>query len=157
MASNNFHVASSWTTTKSKIKAFFQNKWKEEWQRLSKGLITKAFFKTPKDAAILKTVHLTHGLTQILTGHNRLYCFLHRLSMVASPLCECQEEAETIEHFLFACNRYVVQREAFFATLELKSSKRRPSLHQLMTTKVNINAFKTYIETTKRLDLSHQT
>ena len=93
---DNPHVASSLTTVKKKITEFVQNNWVEEWRRSTKGLIIKTFFKSPKAASILKTFHLIDGLAQILTGHNKLLFNQHRLSIVVSPLCNFQEEAETV-------------------------------------------------------------
>jgi ribonuclease HI len=101
----------SWKNAKIKVASFLQTIWKEEWKLSTKGAVTRAFFPTPEDAAILKHVNLSHELTQLLTGHNKLRAYLHRISAVDSPLCECQAADETTEHFLFHCPFHETQRE----------------------------------------------
>ena len=83
LVSNNSHVVSSRTTAKTKITAFFQNKWAEEWRCSIKELIRKAFFKSPKAASILKPVHFTQGLNTDNTAacclQLTLYCHFSSL------------------------------------------------------------------------------
>ena len=93
----------SWKDAKFKIASFYKSIWREEWKLSSKGEVTRAFFPTPEDALILKNVHLTHELTQILSGHGRLNVYLHRISATATSMCDCQTAAETVEHFLIHC------------------------------------------------------
>ena len=48
--------------------------------------------------------HYDHKMTQILTGHSRLNMYLHSIGIEdISPRCECDEDIETSEHYLFSC------------------------------------------------------
>ena len=59
-------------------------------------------------------------LVQLRTGMARLNCFLHRIGVVGSGLCECGQADETMEHFLFRCGKWTAQREIL-----LKCSRER--------------------------------
>jgi hypothetical protein len=50
-------------------------------------------------------------LVQLRTGMTRLNGHLHRIGAVESELCECGQATETIEHFLFRCKKWTMQRE----------------------------------------------
>lgn len=50
-------------------------------------------------------------LVQLRTGMARLNSFLHRIGAAESNLCECGQAPETVEHFLFRCRRWTLQRE----------------------------------------------
>ena len=96
----------SWKNAKIKVASFLQTIWKEEWKLSTKGAVTETFFPTLEEAAILKHVNLSHELSQLLTGQKNLRAYQHRISAVDSPLCECQADDETAEHFLFHCPFY---------------------------------------------------
>lgn len=51
-------------------------------------------------------------LVQLRTGMIRLNKYLFRISAAETEECECSEEAETREHFLFRCKRWDRQRRA---------------------------------------------
>lgn len=84
-------------------------RWKEEWSGSSTGKTTKEFFPSPQDASILKNKF--HHLTQITTGHCMLNEYLHRIGQRTTALCDCGNDTETIQHFLFDCPRYEIQRK----------------------------------------------
>jgi len=50
-------------------------------------------------------------LVQLRTGMARLNCFLSRIGVLGSSLCECGQAQETMEHFLFRCRKWSAQRE----------------------------------------------
>ncbi|KJZ69375.1 hypothetical protein HIM_11236 [Hirsutella minnesotensis 3608] len=50
-------------------------------------------------------------LAQLRTGKSRLNNYLHKIGAVESDECACGQSAETVEHFLFRCRRWVSQRE----------------------------------------------
>jgi ribonuclease HI len=152
---NNSKKFLSWKDAKLKIASFYTALWKEEWKISSKGAVTRAFFPTPKDATILKHVHLTHELTQILTGHCRLGVYLHRISAAETSMCNCSTAAETVEHFLFYCPLYDTQRDILRASLSMRTLHWPPPLRCFVSCKQNIDALKTFIVTSKRLDLGH--
>jgi hypothetical protein len=50
-------------------------------------------------------------LVQLRTGKSRLNSYLCKIGAVESDECTCGQSAETVEHFLFRCRRWTVQRE----------------------------------------------
>jgi len=50
-------------------------------------------------------------LVQLRTGKSRLNSYLRKIGAVESDECTCGQSAETVEHFLFRCRRWTVQRE----------------------------------------------
>lgn len=50
-------------------------------------------------------------LSQLRTGKCRLNGYLHRIGAVISNVCSCGREEETVDHFLFKCNRWSRQRQ----------------------------------------------
>ncbi|KJZ68825.1 hypothetical protein HIM_11785 [Hirsutella minnesotensis 3608] len=50
-------------------------------------------------------------LAQLRTGKSRLNNYLHKIGAVDSDGCTCGQTTETVEHFLFRCKRWSVQRE----------------------------------------------
>jgi len=94
----------------STIQSVLHEQWEEEWRQEKKSQITKLFFPTASDAVILQRGLINHQTTQILTGHCRLNYFLHKIRKATSPMCPCGAEMETVQHYLFNCNRYGVER-----------------------------------------------
>ena len=47
---------------------------------------------------------------QLRTGHCGLNSYLHRFGLADSPLCECKNGQETVEHFLLECPLHREQR-----------------------------------------------
>ncbi|KAM4063286.1 endonuclease/exonuclease/phosphatase [Hirsutella rhossiliensis] len=50
-------------------------------------------------------------LVQLRTGKSRLNGYLCKIGAEESDECTCGQSAETVEHFLFRCRRWTVQRE----------------------------------------------
>ncbi|KJZ70702.1 hypothetical protein HIM_09886 [Hirsutella minnesotensis 3608] len=50
-------------------------------------------------------------LVQLRTGKSRLNSYLHKIGAVESDECACGQSAETVEHFLFRCRRWISQRD----------------------------------------------
>ncbi|OSD02297.1 hypothetical protein PYCCODRAFT_1356049, partial [Trametes coccinea BRFM310] len=56
-------------------------------------------------------------LLQLRTGHIPLQAHLARISKAPSPLCPtCQEEPETVAHYLLRCPTYWLHRAVHFVT-----------------------------------------
>jgi hypothetical protein len=53
-------------------------------------------------------------IAQLRTGMARLNSYLHRIGAAESDICDCGQAAETIEHFLFRCKKWEMQREVMF-------------------------------------------
>ncbi|KAI8411411.1 hypothetical protein FOFC_08005 [Fusarium oxysporum] len=50
-------------------------------------------------------------LVQLRTGIARVIRYLHRIGAVETDTCECGQEEETVDHFLFRCPQWDEQRE----------------------------------------------
>ncbi|RKK43701.1 hypothetical protein BFJ69_g18356 [Fusarium oxysporum] len=50
-------------------------------------------------------------LVQLRTGMARVNRYLHRIGAVETDTCDCGQEEETVDHFLFRCPRWDEQRE----------------------------------------------
>ena len=62
--------------------------------------------------------------TQILTGHANLRRHLYLMGMEDSPICEkCEEEEETVLHFLANCPRYSYERWSILGHSKIKSEE----------------------------------
>ncbi len=61
-------------------------------------------------------------LAQLRTGMNRLNTYLFRIGAVGSDLCECGQARETVEHFLFRCQRWTRYRTGMLQCTETQRS-----------------------------------
>jgi hypothetical protein len=50
-------------------------------------------------------------LSQLPTGMARINSYLCKIGAVESDMCDCGQAAETMEHFLFRCTKWEIQRE----------------------------------------------
>ncbi|RKK56324.1 hypothetical protein BFJ69_g17668 [Fusarium oxysporum] len=51
-------------------------------------------------------------LSQLRTGMARINSYLSKIGAAESDMCECGHAPETMEHFLFQCTRWEIEREA---------------------------------------------
>jgi hypothetical protein len=78
------------------------SQWQNEWERSSKGAITKSFF--PKIADRLKLrINATPNFTAIVTGHDNIKTYLYKYKIIESPMCSCKEGDQSVDHILFDC------------------------------------------------------
>lgn len=57
--------------------------------------------------------HEIAALTQLRSGHIPLNSYLHRFQQITDPSCVCQEGIETVDHFLFVCQRFSQARARY--------------------------------------------
>ncbi|KAJ0132092.1 Uncharacterized protein HZ326_24827 [Fusarium oxysporum f. sp. albedinis] len=50
-------------------------------------------------------------LVQLRTGMARVNRYLHRIGAAQTDICDCGQEEESVDHFLFRCRRWDEQRE----------------------------------------------
>jgi hypothetical protein len=55
--------------------------------------------------------HESDILVQLRTGTARVNRYLHRIGAAETDTCDCGQEEETVDHFLFRCPRWDEQRE----------------------------------------------
>ena len=59
-------------------------------------------------------------LVQLRTGVARPNSFLHKIDAVVSGTCECGQASETVQHFLFRCIKWIMQREGMLKCSQTK-------------------------------------
>jgi hypothetical protein len=56
-------------------------------------------------------LNLSPTVTTIMTGHGNIRAYLHRLKIIGSPECPCEDGIQTVDHLIFQCNRLKNERE----------------------------------------------
>ena len=71
--------------------------WQSEWDKTTKGQITKDFFPVIQDRLKMK-IKITPIFTMMTTGHGNLKSYLHKFKIIESPTCPCGKTEQTIDH-----------------------------------------------------------
>lgn len=78
-------------------------------------------------------------LSRLRTGHSCLPVHLHRLRIIDSPLCRCQNENGDLDHLLFQCNHPVTEsRSELIKEIEKLKIQNPTGLKLLKTNNVKI-------------------
>jgi len=75
--------------------------WQNEWERSSKGVITKSFFPKIADRLKLRII-ITPNFTTIVNGHGNMKTCLYKYKIIESPMCSCDEGEKSVDHILYA-------------------------------------------------------
>lgn len=94
--------------SKEDMNSDIYNAWQESWN-LGTGW-TKKIIPNIKKWITRKYGSIDYYVTQTLTGHGIFCSYLHRIGKKDSPKCWFCEEADTAEHTLFNCPRWLVER-----------------------------------------------
>jgi len=89
-------------------------KWQSEWDKTTKGQITKDFFPVIQDRLKMK-IKITPTFTTMTTGHGNLKTYLHKFKITESPTCPCGKTEQTIDHLLFQCELLGKERDKLIA------------------------------------------
>ena len=73
--------------------------WQSEWDKTTKGQITKDFFPVIQDRLKMK-IKSTPTFATMTTGHGNLETYLHKFKIIESPTCPCGKMEQTIDHLL---------------------------------------------------------
>jgi hypothetical protein len=57
-------------------------------------------------------------MSRIISNHTRTASHLNRIKILADPLCICGENYETVDHILWQCPRFTIERETVKRELE---------------------------------------
>ena len=131
------------------MNCYFQILWNTEWAQVDSDNITKSFFPSPTSAGILKSIHLSRQLVQVLSGHSKLRSFLHRIGVESEGTCPCRANIETTQHFLFDCHLYHSLRAPMLHSC--RNIPWPPPLNFFTTSTHNLTLLKSFIHSTKRL------
>lgn len=91
---------------KSVVKSDLKNRtidnWQRDWDRSTKGKITKDYFPTVAERLTMN-ITTSHKFTTMVTGHGNVNAYLHRFKVTNSPLCPCGKADQTTDHLLYEC------------------------------------------------------
>ena len=111
-------------------------KWQRDWVHTTKGQITKEYFPTVADRLKVK-INLSNNFTTMVTGHGNIKSYLYRFKILETPLCSCGTEEQTIDHFLYKCERLNKERDSLrskvMQTDTWPTSKETLTLRRLMS------------------------
>ena len=74
--------------------------WQTEWERTTKGVITKSFFPKIADRLKLK-ISATPKFTAIITGHGNIRTYLDKYKITESPVCSFDEGDQSVDHIIY--------------------------------------------------------
>jgi len=86
-------------------------------------------------------------LTQLRTGHAPLNKHLHRINRSDNPNCsQCTNTPEDVEHFIFRCNKYTLQRHKLVTNIKRNAYSTRHLLSDPVTIRHTLN----FVNATRR-------
>jgi hypothetical protein len=91
-------------------------KWQREWDKTTKGKITKQYFPIVADRLNIK-INITHNFTFIVTGHGNIISYLHRFKILETPTSPCGTEKQTIDHLLYECKLLNKERDSLISAV----------------------------------------
>ena len=94
----------------NRLKGLIYDKWMLKWTTSKEYKHSKIYLEKPSTIRAKKILQLPRlkmkRLVEIVTGHNNLSYFQFKADPNVNPLCRfCQEENETIHHFITDCPR----------------------------------------------------
>ena len=99
------------TEQKSQMKEFINNKWQEEWNSDNKGRQMYSIQKQVGDGrSVFRNRKEDTIISRIRIGHTRLNHSLFKIGKHKTGKCNYCNQAETIEHVLIKCIKYVKER-----------------------------------------------
>jgi len=90
--------------------------WQNEWERSSKGVITKSFFPKIADRLILR-INATPNFTTIVIGHGNIETYVYKYKIIGNPLCSCDEGEQSFDHILHECKLLEHERDRLKAAV----------------------------------------
>ncbi|KMQ95338.1 reverse [Lasius niger] len=86
--------------------------WQTKWTSYNKSRTTFAFFDKERNRLDARSLQTDHWVTQVLTGHGNFRARLASLELVDDAVCICNDQNDTVQHFLLECPLLDVQRVA---------------------------------------------
>jgi ribonuclease HI len=152
----------TWSALPSSVSALKASKkhgnaqeWLERWTNCAQGQKIRKFDETPPGPQAFSRFYdlprrACSIVNQLRSGHVGLNSYLHRIQAVDSPMCLSCGVRETVDHFLFACHRYVNQRIAL-----RRAIKGRLSKPNVLGKKNSVKALLRYVHETGRFPRYH--
>jgi len=107
------------------------DKWQTDWNRSTKGKITKDYFPIVAKRLKMK-ITTTHKFTIMGTGHGNINAYLYRFKISKTSTCASGEADQTTDHLLYKCDLLRTQRDLLRSTIS-KSEGWPTTKHTLVT------------------------
>jgi hypothetical protein len=91
-------------------------KWQTEWDKTTKGEITREYFPVVTGRLKMK-INITPKFTTMVTGHGNVRSYLHRFKVIETPICPCGTTYQIIDHLLFECELLNKERDNLISTV----------------------------------------
>ena len=112
--------------------------WQNEWERSSKGVITKSFFpKIPDRLKLRINATPPPHFTTTVTGHGNIKAYLYKYKIIESPMCSCNE---SVDHIPYECKILEHKRD------KLKAAVIRSENWPVNKDKLSIKFYKNFKE-----------
>ena len=121
-------------------------KWQSEWERSSKGALTKLFFPKRDDGLKLR-INATPNFTVLVTGHGNIKTYLYKYKIVESPMCSCKKDEQSVDHILCDCKFLEYKRD------KLKAAATRSENWPLSKDKLSTKFYKNFKEFTNNISM----
>jgi hypothetical protein len=108
------------STVACKLKEQSVKQWQNEWERSTKGAITKSFFPNIVDKLKLR-IKATPNFTAIVTGHGNIQT-IYKYKITENPMCSCDKGEQTVDRIIFDCKLQEHERDRLKAVV-IRSEK----------------------------------
>ena len=88
-------------------------KWQQQWDNTTKGLVTKEFFPNIKDRLKMQ-INLTPNFMAMVTAHGKSRSHLHRFNIIVSKM-PCANDNQKVGHLLYDCSKLNNERGKLIA------------------------------------------
>jgi hypothetical protein len=89
-------------------------KWQQQWDNTTKGLVTKEYFPNIKDRVKMK-IYLTPNFTAMVIARGKTRSYLHQFKIIDFPECPCSNGHQTVDHLLYDCSEQNNERGKLIA------------------------------------------
>ncbi|XP_067131909.1 uncharacterized protein, partial [Centruroides vittatus] len=127
------------------IRGFIKDTWQKRWDDGTTGRTTHEFIPDVHQRNNCKHFVTTFPLTQLLTGHGNLRCYLRRFLRKTDGLCQCQlNEEDTPSHVIYECPNHRNQRKTLIDTIRKENELWPCQMKTLINNKRIFKAFKDF-------------
>jgi len=95
--------------------------WQEKWNQSNMGRFAFTIFpnisRKPWFSNFGAERHVITKINRMISNHTCLRTHLTRIRILENQLCECEEDYETLEHILWGCSRFRIERRQLFREL----------------------------------------
>jgi len=88
----------------------------KQWEKTTKGAITKLFFPTIKDRLNIN-LNTSPKFTAITTGHGNIKSYLFKYKIIDNPQCSCKKGEQMVQHIIFECTNFEQEKDRLKAVV----------------------------------------